>query len=268
MHYEYVKVERPFNMKPRQDIKQNLASLPMFCWCCNEGKSRADLKVCSRCKTARYCTTECQKRDWPKHKEACLATPLQWDRGCVKKMAERFLANDAFMSDLSFFAAITLKLHEDPTNATRYGVQLICSAIPVEPSPGSSTARTPSQVMFHLKSIKRMPIDECRDRETPLMGQIEQVHKDMTMAGANGDPVVMFDLRCFEEDGEGARMAQWLRITRRWTETVKKGPPTLLLDPILGSMDTILTPEFIHESINAKIRRDKDNKLKLRARKA
>lgn len=29
------------------------------------------LMLCSRCRTAYYCSTECQKSDWPKHKEFC-----------------------------------------------------------------------------------------------------------------------------------------------------------------------------------------------------
>jgi hypothetical protein len=29
------------------------------------------LKKCSRCKMARYCSTECQGLDWKKHKPFC-----------------------------------------------------------------------------------------------------------------------------------------------------------------------------------------------------
>ncbi len=36
--------------------------------CGNAAKSK-----CSRCKTRRYCSPECQKRDWATHKESCVA---------------------------------------------------------------------------------------------------------------------------------------------------------------------------------------------------
>ncbi|KAL5398906.1 hypothetical protein PMIN03_012734 [Paraphaeosphaeria minitans] len=44
------------------------------CAKCNEtaaAKNVADLKLCARCKTTRYCGRDCQKADWKTHKKAC-----------------------------------------------------------------------------------------------------------------------------------------------------------------------------------------------------
>jgi len=38
---------------------------------CAQCNKLADTKVCSRCKTVRYCCRECQKRHWTKHKPDC-----------------------------------------------------------------------------------------------------------------------------------------------------------------------------------------------------
>ena len=40
---------------------------------CNACGSPANLKVCARCRVARYCSAECQKRAWKTgHKEQCM----------------------------------------------------------------------------------------------------------------------------------------------------------------------------------------------------
>ncbi|KAK7028323.1 hypothetical protein R3P38DRAFT_2935392 [Favolaschia claudopus] len=40
--------------------------------CCNQcGKVDSSLKNCGRCKIARYCSNECQKKSWPSHKKNC-----------------------------------------------------------------------------------------------------------------------------------------------------------------------------------------------------
>ncbi|KAJ6632557.1 hypothetical protein B0H10DRAFT_2427203 [Mycena sp. CBHHK59/15] len=39
---------------------------------CNAcGKPSPSLKNCSKCRVARYCSVECQKKEWPTHKKAC-----------------------------------------------------------------------------------------------------------------------------------------------------------------------------------------------------
>ena len=37
----------------------------------DHGPNYAPLKDCSRCHVAKYCSVECQKKDWPKHKDIC-----------------------------------------------------------------------------------------------------------------------------------------------------------------------------------------------------
>lgn len=40
------------------------------CWGCEKQQDRAQSK-CTRCKEARYCSRDCQKRAWAKHKKVC-----------------------------------------------------------------------------------------------------------------------------------------------------------------------------------------------------
>ena len=56
------------------DEKNEMAkSQPKKGWCflCNRFKEYSQLKVCSRCKLSQYCSVECQRADWPTHKETC-----------------------------------------------------------------------------------------------------------------------------------------------------------------------------------------------------
>lgn len=41
------------------------------CTACGKGDKDAVLKTCVACKLARYCSVECQKAHWPKHKKEC-----------------------------------------------------------------------------------------------------------------------------------------------------------------------------------------------------
>jgi len=41
--------------------------------CSSCGKASGALKRCSRCKSAAYCSVECQKRAWRQHKLVCAA---------------------------------------------------------------------------------------------------------------------------------------------------------------------------------------------------
>lgn len=39
--------------------------------CVNCGTKSENMKKCSQCKSARYCSSECQRADWKKHKKIC-----------------------------------------------------------------------------------------------------------------------------------------------------------------------------------------------------
>lgn len=42
-----------------------------MCICCKEESYDGEFKRCSRCKQVKYCSAECQKRDWNEHKNIC-----------------------------------------------------------------------------------------------------------------------------------------------------------------------------------------------------
>jgi hypothetical protein len=49
--------------------------------CGKESKGEVNFKCCGHCKMVRYCSTECQKADWSKHKVVCnIRRPSWWGR--------------------------------------------------------------------------------------------------------------------------------------------------------------------------------------------
>ena len=46
--------------------------------CGKQGDASA-IRLCSPCKTIRYCSRDCQSRDWPRHKAACKAADAAGD---------------------------------------------------------------------------------------------------------------------------------------------------------------------------------------------
>ena len=56
-------------MVPRSPTK----GIPKICFQCGNTKAQAEVKRCSRCKVAVYCSGKCQKLDWKRHKNGeCL----------------------------------------------------------------------------------------------------------------------------------------------------------------------------------------------------
>ena len=57
----------------RAEWSRRGAALPSGCTagCGASGGAATKLRLCSRCKMARYCSVECQRRHWPTHKLAC-----------------------------------------------------------------------------------------------------------------------------------------------------------------------------------------------------
>jgi hypothetical protein len=47
----------------------------MVCEACGKSDDGGGMQRCSRCKTARYCSKECQKAHWGKHKLSCKPEP-------------------------------------------------------------------------------------------------------------------------------------------------------------------------------------------------
>lgn len=56
---------------PRQGVAEDFADLPALVSSCEVCGKVTPVKKCARCKSAQYCSVECQKADWSCHKVDC-----------------------------------------------------------------------------------------------------------------------------------------------------------------------------------------------------
>jgi hypothetical protein len=66
---ETAKLKHEHNLKSLRKMKSKAP------WCILCGKQ--DVKICTRCEKAWYCSPECQSKDWPKHREFCIASRIE-----------------------------------------------------------------------------------------------------------------------------------------------------------------------------------------------
>ncbi|KDR68108.1 hypothetical protein GALMADRAFT_283213 [Galerina marginata CBS 339.88] len=80
-----------------------LGNLPpsklFFCFTCDKTpEGDKEYQRCAKCKSITYCSRECQKRDWPRHKRGCFAVSAQ--RNFVFKCFQRINVDENFIASL------------------------------------------------------------------------------------------------------------------------------------------------------------------------
>ena len=72
-YYGYERGMNPATFTIENVPRSSSNGIPKICFQCGDTKSDTDVKKCSRCKVAIYCSAECQKADWKRHKNGeCL----------------------------------------------------------------------------------------------------------------------------------------------------------------------------------------------------
>ncbi|KAJ7248245.1 hypothetical protein B0H12DRAFT_1123755 [Mycena haematopus] len=71
----------PPSTPPRPNLPGEKFPLSSSCAVCHNEteKSRKSLKQCSKCELTRYCSVDCQRTDWSRHKVCCAAVKdVEW----------------------------------------------------------------------------------------------------------------------------------------------------------------------------------------------
>ncbi|KZV69536.1 hypothetical protein PENSPDRAFT_479157 [Peniophora sp. CONT] len=94
-------------------------------------------RKCAKCQKVVYCSSECQKADWPAHKLVCkdLANSLKPSdhvfAKAVLKLAARTMGDQKFMEQLLSIAFMAMDLHKHPERASTQSVNFLWDLVPL-----------------------------------------------------------------------------------------------------------------------------------------
>ncbi|KAJ7591741.1 hypothetical protein C8J56DRAFT_518572 [Mycena floridula] len=254
----------------KEERKENLDNLPSLCSYsgCSAATRRAQLKTCSRCKTARYCSPECQKSDWVAHKQDC-GPP---HRDLALKLAERSMAVPRIVELLRFIAIIKLDLVKDRTNASKFFLKVTCDA-PVADLAAywqrtlSGVEKDPNpRLALGFSVIEKISRDDApenvRAYDSKIRGQddgdlplVTWYFVNETDSESGSDRVTIVDT--------GLCHAKSIPVWQM--QRVAEGLTTKIRSAILGDCEErLIGAEDLREEINNFISMDKQNKMRLR----
>ncbi|KAJ6589334.1 hypothetical protein B0H19DRAFT_1103618 [Mycena capillaripes] len=154
-------------------------------------KNHEDLHKCARCKTAMYCSKECQKADWSRHKPYCkmvteFPPATDPDTGGEPPLQRHLrLWAARFNNSLVCAIIVALELNKHPKNIDNFGL-----VVTLHPRPHAEAG-----ARFHLVSAVVMPMAElvvtfvdvpARPGHGSTLMQLHKEHRDELKARTKG----------------------------------------------------------------------------------
>ncbi|KAI0077804.1 zf-MYND-domain-containing protein [Panus rudis PR-1116 ss-1] len=171
------------------------------CTTCYTAAADKPLKACSRCKSAAYCSRECQKKDWPRHKPACnhnadLAEALKGHAETLEGQLQRFTLPDGITlyeldqrlekwvrfhnTTLMVVTMHAIRVTEDLMRARTHVLYITLRARPRKEH-GDSAGK-----FFAIKDAQVLSIAEARKKEAPWPESLDQLNSLQEDSEANG----------------------------------------------------------------------------------
>ncbi|KAF8549280.1 hypothetical protein OG21DRAFT_1515390 [Imleria badia] len=255
---------------PSEVIKANKSTSQVQCTTCSTTQPK--LQTCQRCKSVWYCSKECQKKDWSRHKTWC--TAAERPKG-IKKLVETLVSNITLVTMLQVCAALDLDLINDKKKEIGFKFPFMIRVdIAIEPSdvysfvklfltndPVSEKKEGMIQVnRFHSHIPGRsgyVPLTQLRDNM--WRGEREKL---------NGDPVRRNDplgLLEFVNNDSDFSITVPLPVYSGPMKLAREKEPFMMLSGLTGkTFEKPMTVASCMEFMNLHVRADKQNQLKLR----
>ncbi|KAJ7704164.1 hypothetical protein B0H16DRAFT_1747739 [Mycena metata] len=159
-------------------------------------KNHEKLEKCARCRTAMYCSRECQKADWARHKPYCKMTtdfpsirdPANSGEAPLQRHLRLWTAR--FDASLICAAIVALQLNKQPSNIDTLGMLITLRPRP-HPEAGarfqlvSAEVIPMAQMMAILVDYQQAQARAGAD-VGPTLAELHQQHRDALRAKSGG----------------------------------------------------------------------------------
>ncbi|KDQ08407.1 hypothetical protein BOTBODRAFT_37979 [Botryobasidium botryosum FD-172 SS1] len=241
--------------------EERLREIQRPCRNCDVNLKKSEVLRCARCKQVQYCSRACQKAHWKAAHQFTCDPPEDGStphRDPAVRLAEHIVSNDNLMLLLKRYAVLLLELSKEPKNGIKFAIHVICATRPVE----GEMLDGRQKVMFYLKEIERVPIDDAerRFRQPLVKKSLKAFMEHLDQIGDTAPPIVFFFTN---EEGGPAVIVTTTTIPPSWIEDMESTINTLTRkvsesDPYKIFMVVIL------DRIRTVIENDTANELKLR----
>ncbi|PCH40923.1 hypothetical protein WOLCODRAFT_137075 [Wolfiporia cocos MD-104 SS10] len=258
----------------RAERKENLNNLEVSCDAqCGKTLPRSEIKVCSRCRQARYCSPACQRAHWRAHRIECGEGTMS---DLLLKLAERALAVPKIVEHFWMIAIVTLDMLVHPGAAADTAIRVQCRKEPADfmgylrkmMDTGEHDAN--AQVCLKYAEFSRVPLAEAPARTQKAAAMVrERLRKERRDADGNpalpDDPVVTYYFATEEDPTgkDGLVSAAW--VLPLWTLAyMASNPKSILRSAMFGDREVPVNMISLTDALDSIIRNDKRNKLRLR----
>ncbi|KAJ7741182.1 hypothetical protein DFH07DRAFT_1064039 [Mycena maculata] len=156
-------------------------------------KNYEKLNKCARCRTAMYCSRECQKADWAHHKAFCqlvrdFPPPTDPDTGGESPLQRHLrLWTARFNGSLVCATIVALQLNKRPQNIDEFGL-----VVTLQPRPHAEAGARFNLVsavvapMTEIEAISRLGRQSRGPEHGPTTMQLHQQHRDAMKKRSGG----------------------------------------------------------------------------------
>ncbi|KAJ7469826.1 hypothetical protein B0H11DRAFT_1390828 [Mycena galericulata] len=275
-----------------QERRQQLDTLETTCISCAKTVNRTYIKVCARCKGARYCSKECQIFHWRVHKVDCGQPGSPIPRFIERALADPFISFHLSLGIVNLLALtqshrtrmhintktsesiVRLTFELDFANihefVTRFSEIEFPPDIEGEPEEEKMARRTTALAQHFDRCLSIKELSRASIAEVPV--EVWAQHEEIQHVGASESlpfaaPVTLLLLAVDGSLGDGKVQAMSIPETAfehiRLSKNTVSGQSTMF-----GPQTYNITPEQTRQDINNHIRMDRENKLKLRVKRA
>ncbi|KAJ6601895.1 hypothetical protein DFH09DRAFT_500742 [Mycena vulgaris] len=275
-----------------QERRQQLDTLETTCISCAKTLNRADIKVCARCKGARYCSKECQIYHWKVHKVDCGQPGSPIPRLIERALADRFISFNLSLGIINFLGLTQSHRTRKHTN-TETSESIVCLTFELDFAdihefitrfseiefPPDVEGEPEEEKMARRTAVLAQHIDRClsikelkRALITEVPVEVWAQHEEIQRAGASESlpfaaPVTVTLLLLAADGSLGDGKIQAMSISEAAFEHIRLSNNTVSgHSATFGRQTYNITPEQTREDINNHIRMDKGNKLRLRVK--